>query len=98
MDRLEVPNLVLVNTDGKGQIWRKSGPRGKGQKPTGATSTLNDVHVRQFGETAILTGRLTQKAGSHKRESATTEVWVKQNGRWLIATAQWTDIAPPGSN
>jgi len=27
MDRLEIPNLILVNTDGKGGIWKKHGPR-----------------------------------------------------------------------
>jgi hypothetical protein len=27
MDRMEVPNLILINADGTGAIWQKPGPR-----------------------------------------------------------------------
>jgi len=56
MDRMEVPNLVLVNADGKGTIWQKPGPRAGKQKPTGATRTLTNATVRQFGDTQFSRG------------------------------------------
>jgi len=90
MDRMEVPNLILVNADAKGGIWQKSGPRGK-HKPTGVSSrTLSNTQVRQFGDCAILTGLLTTQGGP---QASTTVVWVHQSGQWLIASAQWTEVA-----
>jgi ketosteroid isomerase-like protein len=93
MDRIEVPNLVLVDWDGKGSIFQKSGPRAGTLKPTGVQSrTLHDTQVRKFGDAAILTGWLTTKAPSGTEESATTVVWVRRNNQWLVASAQWSRI------
>ena len=50
MDKLEIPNLILVNADGKGGIWKKHGPRAGKQKPTGTSTTLSNA---QFGNSAI---------------------------------------------
>jgi ketosteroid isomerase-like protein len=96
LDRMEVPNLVLVNGDGMGEIWQKQGPRGKLKPgPIGIRRILTDVTVRQFGDTAILTGIQTTKApGSPDDNSSTTVVWVRQAGKWLVASMQWSDVAP----
>jgi hypothetical protein len=96
MDRMEVPNLVLINADRKGAIWQKPGPRAGKQKPTGASRTLTDATIRQFGDTAILTGIITTKvAGSPEDKASTTVVWVRQSGKWLVASAQWSEVASP---
>ena len=97
MDRMEVPNLVLVNPDGEGMIWQKHGPRAGKQKPTTeATRILTDATVRRFGDTAILTGTVTTKvAGSPDEKASTTVVWVDQSGKWLIASAQWSHVDSP---
>jgi hypothetical protein len=88
MDRMEVPNLVLVFQDGT--IWQKNGPRAGTQKPTGVTSrSLNKVHVRQFGDTAVLTGLLTTKDQKSEETVPTTVVWLRRNNDWLVASAQW---------
>ena len=97
MDTLEVPNFVGVGTDGKGAIFKKATSRVgrvKGQ-PEVESRTLHDTDVRQFGDTAILTGRETTKTHEGNYEAATTIVWVKQNGRWLIASAQWAELSGP---
>ena len=96
MDRMEVPNLTLVSPDGKGTIWLKPGPRAGKQKPTGVSRTLSNVQVRQFGDAAILTGVVTSKMGNESESAATTEVWARQNGQWMLASVQWSDI-PTGS-
>jgi ketosteroid isomerase-like protein len=98
MDSMEVPNLILINADGKNTIWKKPGPRAGKQKPQNPPQviTFTDGTVRQFGDTAILTGTLTSKqAGTTARQSSTTVVWVRQAGKWLIASVQWSDITPP---
>ncbi len=92
MDSVEVANLVLIFQDGS--EWRKSGPRGSNQKPKDATSReLRHVVVRQFGDSAVLTGRLLSKFGSEVREDATTVVFERQNNRWLIASAHWSQVS-----
>ena len=95
MDKLEIPNLILVNVDGKGGIWKKHGPRAGKQKPTGTSITLSNAQVRQFGDSAILTGVVTTKQGQESTRSSTTVVWIRKNNQWLVASAQWSDIPAP---
>jgi len=97
MNRMEVPNLALVMPGGG--LWKKEAPRKSSGKPTGFTKqTLTDVNVRQFGETAILTGNLTTEPAAGDDKLGTTAVFVRQGGEWLIASAQWTfQDQPEGS-
>jgi hypothetical protein len=76
MDKMEIPNLILINADGKGGIWEKHGPRAGKQKPTGNSTRLSNLQVRQFGNSAILTGVVTIKDGQESARSSTTVVWV----------------------
>ena len=92
MDKMEMPNLILVNADGRGGIWKKHGPRAGKQKPTGTSSTLSNAQVRQFGDSAILTGVVTIKDGQESTRSSATVVWIRKNNQWLVASAQWSDI------
>jgi ketosteroid isomerase-like protein len=93
MDAVEVDNLVLVMPDGS--VWKKSGPRA-GEQPKRDVvpeRSLNDVTVRQFGDTAILTGVLTNKTASETNKSGTTVVFVRRAGTWRIASVQWSPKA-----
>lgn len=92
MDKMEMPNLILVNADGKGGIWKKHGRRAGEQKPTGHSTTLSNVQVRQFGDSAVLTGVVTIKDGKESTRSSATVVWIRKNNQWLVASAQWSDI------
>jgi ketosteroid isomerase-like protein len=92
MDKMEIPNLILINADGKGGIWEKHGPRAGKQKPTGNSTRLSNLQVRQFGNSAILTGVVTIKDGQESARSSTTVLWVRKNNQWLVASAQWSDI------
>ena len=98
MDQLEMPNLTLVMPDG--MVWTKTEPRAKTEKAhtPDATRTLTDVTVRQFGDTALLTGTLISKDLKDPKQSdsdSTTVVFVKNDGKWKVASAQWTPKAPP---
>jgi hypothetical protein len=91
MDQMELPNLILVGYDGKRGIWQKDGPRVGKQQPTGYSSrVLSNTVVRQFGDTAVLTGTLTSKTERTTEQASETIVWFRQNSRWLIASAHWT--------
>jgi len=98
MDQMEVPNLVLVNAQGTGDIWHKDGPRAGIEKPIAAVYTVGQSEVRQFGNTAILTGPVTSKDGDKLEEMSETVVWVRMNNKWLVSSAQWADVAPKKSN
>lgn len=94
MDQMEVANLVLVNADGSGGIWHKDGPRAGKQKPLAQDITVGASEVRQFGNTAVLTGRVTRKESGKTDESSETIVWIRQNNKWLIASGQWSNVNP----
>jgi ketosteroid isomerase-like protein len=92
MDAVEVDDLVLVMPNGS--VWKKSGPRADKQPKRDAVPqrSLSDVTVRQFGDTAILTGTLTNKTARDTNNGGTTVVFVRRSGTWLIASAQWSPV------
>lgn len=52
---------------------------------------LDEVKVRVYGDAAIVTGHITEaRKGKDGKTSEFkgrfTDVWVKQNGKWLLAT------------
>jgi ketosteroid isomerase-like protein len=93
MDAVEVDNLVLVMPDGS--VWKKSGSRAgkQAKRDVVPQRSLSDVTVRQFGDTAILTGILTNKAARETNKGGTTVVFVRPRGTWLIASVQWSPEA-----
>jgi ketosteroid isomerase-like protein len=93
MDQMEAPNLVLINPSGAGDIWHKDGPRAGKEKPRAAVYTVGQSEVRQFGNTAILTGSFTSasKNGGRSDELNETVVWIRVSDKWLVASAQWTE-------
>jgi ketosteroid isomerase-like protein len=95
MDQMEMDNLVLVMPTG--DLWAKTKPRGTSEPKLDPTTqrTLSDVSVRQFGDTAILTGTLTAKSKEENSKAGTTVVFVRNGGRWKIASAQWSAVANP---
>jgi ketosteroid isomerase-like protein len=90
MEKLEATNLVLVFQNG--EIWKKPGSRVGKVKPTGVKSrSLSDVDVRQFGDAAVLTGLLKSVDGDSKPSAdATTVVFIRQAGKWMVASAHWS--------
>jgi len=62
---------------------------------------LDEVKIRVYGDAAVLTGRETTKVKYRGQDQQgqfrTTEVFVKQDGRWRLAGLQLSPIAPPPS-
>jgi hypothetical protein len=98
MDQMEVPNLVLVNARGTGDIWQKKAPRAGKQSAITAIFTVGQSEVRLFRNTAILTGPVTRKDGDELEEMSETVVWIRMNNKWLVSSAQWTKAAAKKSN
>ena len=93
MDQMEMDKLMLVMPTGF--IWTKTKARGSEQPKLDPHTerTLNDVSVRRFGDTAILTGILTTRSKKEDSQEATTVVFVQSSGKWKIASAQWSPVA-----
>lgn len=58
--------------------------------------TISDLKVRVYGDTAIVTGRSTQKGTESGKDYSGdyrfTRVYVKQKGRWVTVALQATRI------
>jgi ketosteroid isomerase-like protein len=56
----------------------------------------DEANVRTYGDAAVVTGRERQKVTYQgqgmEMELRTTLVWVKQSGRWLLASAAMSPI------
>jgi len=55
---------------------------------------MSDVHVQDFGDVAVVTGRLVEK-GRYKTTDLSgtyrfTDVWARRNSRWQLVTGQET--------
>jgi len=67
-------------------------------RPTTKFSTDN-VTSQVFGDTVILTGRVTQQmerdGQTRTMQSRYTDVYVKRNGRWQVVASQLSPIVQP---
>jgi hypothetical protein len=72
----------------------------KSGKTSYAVFDVDDLAVRAFGETAVVTGRSTPKGRNAKGEPISGQyrflrVWVKRQGQWQVVAFQGTRIAQP---
>jgi uncharacterized protein (TIGR02246 family) len=61
-----------------------------------AAMTVDDVAVRVFGDAAVVTGRTVARGnspGAAPVELRFTDVFVRQDGRWLAVASQGTPVA-----
>lgn len=100
MDQMEASNLIVINAGGTGDIWHKDGPRAGKLKAIPVIFTLGKSEVRQFGNTAILTGSIKLKITDTNKtdEMSETVVWIRQNNKWVISSAQWSSVIPNKSH
>lgn len=69
-----------------------------GELTHSAMDVLGPTRVRILGSTAVLTARITNTAHYLGRRLATdewtTDVFVRQNGRWLCDLSHYTAVRP----
>jgi hypothetical protein len=94
LDALEVNDFVFVTPSGS--IWEKHHPRAGESLPVakGARErTWTDGVLRRYGDTAILTGRITFRHSPDRTTSVgTTAVFVRRADKWLMASVQMTPV------
>jgi len=89
----------LVFTAPNGHVTNKA-QRLAGQKPSAQPAQLaninDEVKVRVYGNTAVVTVLSTWKGKAGTREFSdpyqATHVWVKQKGRWQLVAAHVTPV------
>lgn len=95
-DRIVADDVVI--TYGNGSVGNKSQAIAEIKAPADSSYSLtsDDIQVRVYGETAIVTGRVTEKGTFNGRslnsQSGYTDVWVRRNGRWQVVAAQNTRL------
>jgi uncharacterized protein (TIGR02246 family) len=95
-DRIVADDVVI--TYGNGSVGNKSQAIAEIKAPADSSYSLtsDDIQVRVYGETAIVTGRVTEKGTFNGRslnsQSRYTDLWVRRNGRWQVVAAQNTRL------
>jgi ketosteroid isomerase-like protein len=98
VDRLWSDDLIFVGTNGKTATKAQRLESMKTPSNAVTTTTNDDVKVRVYGQTAVVTLLSTWNVRVDGRESSdrymTTHVWSKQRGRWLLVMAHVSRVAP----
>lgn len=87
-----------TNTTAQGKVEKKAEIMDgfKSGKIKFESRELSDLDVRVYGNTAVVTGEVNQKATNNgvdtSGQSRFTRVYVKQNGRWVSVANQATPI------
>jgi hypothetical protein len=74
-----------------GAVWDKTRAVADAAKGPGdfLSDHLDEVHVRFFGDTAVVQGSETwTRRGNRKGRFVWTDTWVQRNGRWQIVQAE----------
>jgi len=96
LDRLTSDDYT--NTTAQGKIEKKADIMDgfKSGKIKFESRELSDLDVRVYGNTAVVTGQVNQKATNNgvdtSGQSRFTRVYVKQNGRWVSVANQATPL------
>jgi ketosteroid isomerase-like protein len=100
MDALEVDDFILVGAAGMIMEKHRSRVTDPWPLPEAPERTWSDGVVRRYGDTAILTGRITLTYETPKRTTSmgTTAVFVRQADRWRMASVQLTPVRLPNAN
>jgi ketosteroid isomerase-like protein len=82
------------NTNADGTIVGRSGFIAQVAKPSNLESlSCQDVEIRLFGDTAVIHARTTYVTSDGRPGSGRyTDIWHKQNGRWLAVAAHVTRL------
>ena len=62
--------------------------------PHSRSFTVDELRVRFYGSTVIVTGRETSTGAGTQASGRFTHVWVHRDGTWTLVALQRTEIAP----
>ena len=91
-DEILAPDFHCSNPDGS--LVDRAGFLAQTAKPIAITGLVaEDVLIRILGDVAIIHARTRYMLGGRPGGGRYTDVWVKQGGRWLAASAHVTRLA-----
>jgi ketosteroid isomerase-like protein len=97
LDRMTSDDYTLVTSQGKLMTKAQIMDGFKSGSIKFESRELSDLNVRVYGNTAVVTGVVTQKASESGKDtsgkSRFTRVYVKQSGRWVSVANQATTIS-----
>jgi hypothetical protein len=102
-ERIEADEFIF--TDSAGGLTTKAEDVASLDKPAGEfkliSYAVDDMRVRVYGKTAVVTGRTTTKLQSKDREvtnrSRFTDVFVKRDGRWQLVAGHSSRLREPAA-
>lgn len=97
--RFLAPGYTFTGADGQllrgPQLLATTYPGSEGE----LTGRSSEVEVRLYADVAVIVGRWEARGTKDGRPRHVlqryTNVWVRMNGRWVVATDHVTDIPPP---
>ena len=101
IDRIVADDWSGTNWDGQTQTKAQILDELKigAYKPT--SINLDNIKVRAFGDTAVVTLVQTEKSQYKGKDSSGrylyTDVWVKRNGKWQVVATHGTKVGQPKS-
>jgi putative CocE/NonD family hydrolase len=98
-DRFWADDLVYTGSAGKrrGKAELMAGVRAAPSPSPGTVPTVftaEDVHIRQYGDAAVVAFRLVGTTGKDVEQYLNTGTFVKREGRWQAVAWQATVMAP----
>ena len=98
-DKAAIERVVaddFIGTNSGGQVSGKAETLNSPNTTPGGmkidSMDIDDTRVRVYGNTAVVTGRRTVKAGDRSFSLRFTHVYVKEKGRWQMVASQVTGI------
>lgn len=98
IEQIEADDLIFTNADGS--VTHKADDVGslKSGDAKFESIEMSDVKVQDFGDVAVVTGKLVEK-GRYKTTDFSgtyrfTDVWTKRHGRWQLVAGQETLYKP----
>jgi ketosteroid isomerase-like protein len=93
---LLAPDVTFIGTygtlrDRAGYIASRSG----GWMPPSAQFDIDELRVRPYGATVIVTGRETETGPGARARGRFTHIWARRGGRWTLVALQRTEVTPP---
>jgi hypothetical protein len=100
-ERIEAEEFLF--TDSGGGVTTKQEDIASVDKPVGSSKLVaydvDDTQVRQYGKTAVVTGRVTSTYRNKDKDISVrtrfTDVFVRRNGRWQIVAGHSSRIREP---
>jgi hypothetical protein len=90
LEKYLAPNYIAIGADGREVTREEAIQMRKSGKTKNDNIDVRDTKVRMYGNTAIVTHdayvKLTQNGQPISGEHRATFVWVKQGGKWQVAS------------